>query len=148
MKRQQGKVTLTGLLLIVIIVYGAFVAIKFASVTIDSTQLKKDISDRIGLSRGPDFTLEDGQKIIREILVQKRIIAADERIAVEGEENENPPGGDSDAPQTPPRVTIAVRFDDNKTKIKFFVKYDEELNLILFKRKQTVTVEDQIINLN
>jgi hypothetical protein len=148
---QKGKMSFSTIFVILVLFYGIFVAYKFILVRLDNTQLKTQIVDRIGISRGPDFTLEGGEKIIRDILLEKQIITPDERITVEGDDSSSEgssgssEGGTADEPT---KVAISIKFVDNKSKIKFFVKYEVVLDLIFFKNKQVNTVEDEVINVN
>jgi hypothetical protein len=157
MMNQKGKISFTTIIMLLIVVYGGFLAFKFIAARADSTSIKAEIVNRIGLLRGPDFTLEDGVRVIREVLVAHKVLTSGERVKIEGEEDTGGTGessgegsGESSGTnsQLPPRVAISVKFIENKTKVRFLVTYDVELDLILFKSKQDYSIEDEVTNFN
>jgi hypothetical protein len=151
MMDQKGKISFSTIIFILVFVYGGFVAFKFIMVRVDKAQLKTEIIDRIGSSRGADFTLEEGQKIIIQILTAHGILAPDEQVSIEGEsageDNSGESSENADAPTTP-KVAISIKFNENKSNTKFFVKYEVLLDLIFFKNKQDITVEGEVTNVN
>jgi hypothetical protein len=153
MRFQRGKVNLSSIIILVLIIYGGFVAFKFITVHITRGQIKTDVINRFGYVRGPDFSEEQGEKIIREILAKYGIISSDAKI--EGDEygeGQGESGGESSpenaAQKTGKKVIIDVRLDDNKRNIKFYIRYEEEVDLILFKSRQTFDIQEEMLNFN
>lgn len=157
MRKPSGKLNILGILIIVLIFYGGFVAFKFISANISKGQLKTDIENLLGQYRGPDFTEEEGVELIAKLLYQNGIIDESQRVtfvedAKYGGDNE---GGDSranneDDPDTvkAKKVAIKVRLKDRKSKILFFVEYEFDLDLVLFKSRQVHTIEEEVYNYN
>ena len=162
MTNLKGKINFAGLLMIAVVLYGGFVAYKLISVQYESNQVKKEIFDKLGIARGPDFTIEDAYKYIIEVLVARDIAIQGQKIKVEGEDDPriagvtvNSDGSESPTPPTPDpkaekahNLAISARFDENKTKIKFNVQYDVEVDLLLFKQKKSFSIEDEVTNVN
>lgn len=117
--KQTGRINFTGLIMLFIIFYGGYVAIRFIAAGTTNTQIRKEVIDTLGTMRGADFSEEEGIKAVRGVLLDHDVIF-----------DEN----DEDA--------VSVKLDRDKGRISFFYKYDVELNLLFFKKKRTVEVKE------
>lgn len=117
MMKQQGKINFTGLIMILIIVYGGYAAVKLIVSNAMETQIRKEVIDTLGTLRGADFSETDAASAIRDILLDHNV------------------NFDEDT---------AVNVSLNKTKgtITFNYVYDEEINFIFFKKKKIVNVKE------
>ena len=120
MKKQQGRMNITGLLIVVIIFYGSFVAIKLISASMMETQIEKEVVETLGIYRGADLTEEDAIKHVRDVIAQHDVIFDKKEGAVD------------------------VQIDAKSGKIFYYYKYGVEVNLIFWTKKKTVEVEDEI----
>lgn len=152
MTYRTGKVTFSTLIFFLAILYGGFVAYKFINVRLSNGEIKNEVVNKIGSTRGPDFVIADGLKIIKDVLLEKKIVASEDEIQVmgeEGEENSNDSSSESsNTPKNPPNASIALKFNENRTKLTLFIKYNVLVDCVLFKSKQELTVEDEILNYN
>ena len=122
MMKQEGSINFTGLIMLFIIFYGGFAAIKFIAAGATDTQIKKEVIDTLGTMRGADFSENEGVKAVRDVLLEHDSIIFDEY--------------DDNA--------VSVKLDRNKGRITFFYKYDVELNLLFFKKRRTVDVKEVV----
>ena len=163
MRNQQGKANISAIIVMLLIFYGGFVAFKFIAVRITKGQIKNDVINRFGFVRGPDFTERQGRNIIREILAQHEIIpeakpeAEDEYY--EGETDAGVEDAGSQAESTEEAevtgetrkkeekaLIIQVKLDEGKRNIRFHIRYEVEVDLILFKSKQVFDIQEQMRN--
>lgn len=144
MRNQKGKVNISSILIIAILVYGAFAAFKIISSRITKAQIKNEIIDKFGYIRGPDFTPEKGEEVIREILIEHNLYSED---VSGGEENEYE-SGDEDVNVEYYGTIIDVEIRQKGSKIWFAVEYIDEINLLLFKTKARYYFEDEMFNYN
>ncbi|MCP4217494.1 MAG: hypothetical protein GY765_22830, partial [bacterium] len=107
MRKTDGKVNFTTLLMVVIIGYSAFAAIKLVANAMMQTQIEKEVVDAFGLYRGHDFTDRKGVKLIKEILAKKDILF-DEQDA----------------------GSVEVTIEKEKGKIFYYFRYEVEVDLI------------------
>lgn len=144
MKNQKGKTNITSILIIAILVYGAFVAFKIIASRVTKSQIKNEIIDKFGFIRGPQFTPERGEDVIRQILIGHGLYTED---VVEAEEDENESGDeDVNVEYYGTRIDVAVR--GKGSKIWFSVEYIDQINLLLFKTKARYLIEHEMLNYN
>jgi hypothetical protein len=145
MRNQKGKVSISSALIILVLFYGGFVAFKFIASRINRAQIKNEIIDKFGYIRGPDFTPEKGEEVIREIMIQHNLYS---EAVSDGSENENE-SIDNEAVNVEiygTRIDVEVR--KKGSKIWFSVEYIDEINLFFFKTKARYTFEDEMFNYN
>lgn len=146
MRNQKGKANITGILIIAILVYGAFAAFKIIASGITKSQIKNEIIDKFGYIRGPDFTPEKGEQVIREILIEHDLYSEDVSGGEEDEyENQS---GDEDVNVEYYGTRIDVEIRQKGSKIWFSVEYIDEINMLLFKIKKRYVFEDEMFNYN
>jgi hypothetical protein len=148
MRNQKGKVNITGILIIVVLVYGAFAAFKIISSRITRSQIKNEIIDKFGYIRGTQFTPEKGEQVIREILIAHNLYSED---VIGGEEEENEYENESAAKDVNVEyygTRIAVDIRQRGSKIWFSVEYFDEINLLFFKTKAHYYIEHEMLNYN
>lgn len=121
MKKQQGRMNITGLLIVVIIFYGAFVAVKLISTSMEETQIEKEVVETLGIYRGADLTEEDAIQHVQDVIAQHDVIFDKKE---EG--------------------AVDVQIDTKSGKIFYYYKYGVEINLIFWSRKKTVEVKNEI----
>lgn len=121
MKKEQGKLNFTGLLMMAIVFYGGFAAVKFISVSLMVSQIENEIVDRFGEFRGSDFTEEQAMQKIRDILAGKAVIF-------------NP-----DDP-----AAVDVQIDPKQGKIFYYYKFEVETDYLFFKNKKVVEVDKEM----
>lgn len=152
MTYRTGKISFSTIIFFLAILYGGFVAYKFINVRLGNGEIKNEVVNKIGSTRGPDFIIDDGVKIIKDILIEKKIVASENEIQVLGDDTEDSSNDsaseNSNTPKNPPNATIALKFNDGRSKLTLFIKYNVLLDCILFKTKQELTIEDEILNYN
>lgn len=164
MRNQRGKANISAIIVMLLIFYGGFVAFKFISVRITKGQIKNDVINRFGFVRGPDFTEKQGRNIIREILAQHEIIpeakleteddyyyeeeggvgVEDAGSQAEGTEGAEVTGETRNKAEK--TLIIQVKLDEKKRNIKFHIRYEVEVDLIIFKSKQVFDIQEQMRN--
>lgn len=117
--RQQGKINFTGLIMLFIIVYGGYAAVKLIVSNAMETQIRKEVIDTLGTMRGADFSESDGIAAIKDIMQNHSVIFDEEKANA-----------------------VNVTLNKNKGTITFYYTYDEEINFIFFKKKKTVKVKE------
>ena len=137
----KGKITFSTIIIMVILFYGGFVAFKFISSRLTQTQLKNEIIEKLGYIRGSDFTIEKGEETIREIMITYGFY-------VEADESEESQPAAGDPSEKIPPSRIIVQINENGAKIRFRVDYTDVLNLVLFKKKNFITLEAEVTNYN
>ncbi len=150
MMKRDGKMNFTGILIILIICYGAFVAYKFIMVRVEKAEIKTDVVNQLGTMRGQDFTIDAGVEAIYKILKEQGIANETERIRVETDGDDGPTtsflnDNDDDASKAPPRIIISLRYAESKSKLIISIKYDTVVDLIFFKTKQDVDIEEDVL---
>ena len=144
MRNQKGKVNITNILIVAVLVYGAFVAFKIISSRITKSQIKNEIIEKFGYIRGTEFTPEKGEEVIREILKAHDLYSED----VIGEEEDENEFGDKEINVESYGTRIAVEIQQKGSKIWFSVEYVDEINLLFFKAKARYDFEDEMLNYN
>ncbi|MCX6583853.1 MAG: hypothetical protein NT166_27065 [Candidatus Aminicenantes bacterium] len=121
MRKQQGRVNFTGLIMILLVVYGGYAAVKLISASLSETQIRKEVIDTLGTMRGADFSAEEGTKAVREILMKNGIVFDEES------------GNEAN-----------VRLDRQHGNLTFSYKYNVEVDLLFFKKKKTVNLTEEM----
>jgi hypothetical protein len=122
----KGKLTFTGILVIILILYGSFAAVQIITAKLTEDEISKKVKDRLGRERRFSLTDSEAEDFIYEVLsTQKGIIF--------GENEED---------------SISVTIDlDNKT-IHYSFDYGIETDLIFFKKLRRIRVDDSIRSYN
>lgn len=142
MRNPKGKANISSILIIIVLGYGAFLAFKFISSRVTKTQIKTEILEKLGYIRGPEFTPEKGEDIIRKILIDHNLYSED---ASEGEVNENE-SEDKNVNAESDVTKIKVEVQQGGSKIRFTVEYMDEIDLLLFKTKAHYNIEEEMLN--
>lgn len=119
--KQQGRVNFTGLIMILLIVYGGYAAVKLISASLSETQIRKEVIDTLGTMRGADFSAEDGTNAVKDVLMKNGVVFDEE-------------GGNE----------ASVKLDRQHGNITFYYKYNVEVDLLFFKKKKTVEVKEDM----
>jgi hypothetical protein len=113
---QQGKATLMSLIVVAIIFIGGFMAFKFIGTGMEKKQIKKEVFDTLGSTRGADRENEQLEAIIESILEKRNV------------------------------EILEIHAELEKSVIHYTFSYRILIDYLLFKRSEVVTVEDQIEN--
>ena len=144
---QKGKISFSTILIMLLLFYGAFAAFKIISSRLTKSQIKNEIVDKFGYIRGPDFTVEKGEKIIQDILKEHELYTEPgEEDEYEDESGEEEGSAESEKAFTGTRISVTVL--QKGAKIKFYVEYMDIIDLILFKTKAYYTIDDEMLNYN
>jgi hypothetical protein len=148
--RESGKIKFSSVLIVAIIFYGGFCVVKIVSANIMSGQIKNDIIEQIGYLRGPSFTVEAGEKIIREILKKNNVLESDLDPEYDAERDE---GGQADDTQTEAgsetrHQKINIRIDRKSAMVYFYADYHYEINFFFFKQLKYYEVKGEVQNWN
>ena len=118
--KQTGKITITSLIILLMMAYGVFVAVKLISASFQDTQIAKEVKDKVGyLRNSSNVSAARVQEEIIGILMKKDIIF----------------DKDDDA-------AVSVEIDRASLRIHYSYKYEVETNLIFFKKRRPVEVRD------
>ena len=147
---KAGKMRFSSILIVAILFYGGFVAVKIVSANIMQGQIKTNIIDRIGHLRGPDFTVEQGIKIVIDVLRENNVLEA-EYDDTEDEEGEADTAsytdmGSGDEDEEFQRIDVKINSKENL--VEFFVTYKYEINFIFFKQLKYYEVVGEVQNYN
>lgn len=118
--RQEGKLTFIGFIIIILIVYGGFVAVKLISTNLTESQIENKVKDTFGMMRGSGFDEAEGEDAIRDILTERDDIILDENHVID------------------------VELDKNTHTIKYFFEYEVETNFLLFKSRKKIEVNESM----
>lgn len=121
---QKGKMSIIGIFIVFLILYGAFAAVKIVSAHITEDQIEKKIKDRIGRERGYNFTEEQGREIIFEILSKSKNV-------VFNQEEEG---------------AIDLIIDREKGLIIYYYEYELVTDLIFFEKRKKISHETDMKN--
>jgi hypothetical protein len=121
MKKRDGKITFSVFIFLLVIFYGAFVAVKLISAKIAESQISSDVVDKFGIIRGSSLKEDFAEEAIRKIL-RKYNVDFDE--------------GEKDS------VSVQIR----GTKIHYFFRYKIVTNLIFLKKTKVVEVKEEMLN--
>jgi hypothetical protein len=121
--KQKGKITFTGFVFLLLILYGGFAAVQLISASLMDSQIENEVKDTIGFIRGADLTEEKAYKAIKDILQKNKIIFDEKK-----------------------KGALELRIDRSAGKIFYHFRYDVEINLIFFKQRRTVEVKNEMRN--
>ena len=115
----QGKLTFTGIIVIFLIIYGAFAAVQIITANITEGEIEKKVTDRLGRERRYTLTESEAEDYIFEILSKQKDI-------VFGASEED---------------TIQVTIDLEKKTLSYYFEYTIETNFIFTKKVKRVRVD-------
>ena len=118
MNGQQGKITLMNLVVFVILVYGGFMAFKYLATGLEKKQIKIEVFDTLGSTRGGDADNSQLMATIERILEKKKVEI----------------------------LEVSADLDKSKAIIYYSFKYKIDTNYLLFKRSEIIEVVDEIAN--
>ncbi|MBN1197454.1 MAG: hypothetical protein JXA62_08620 [Candidatus Aminicenantes bacterium] len=121
MNAMRGKSSLLNLILVVLVVYGAFALVKHLGAGFQSRSIAAQVKDRLALERGAGFTAQKGEAVIREILNREGVILDEEG---EGE--------------------VEVIINNDRQMIEYFFRYEVDVDFLLFKQRRIFQVEEEI----
>ena len=148
MRYQKGKVNLTSILIVLVLVYGAFVAFKVIASKINKSQIKNEIIEKFGFIRGTEFTPEKGEQVILEILKEHDLYHDEYEQLNEEDEYSSDSGDDPEGGQESLEPIIDVEIRQKGSRIWFSVEYVDIIKLLLFKIKSRYYIEDEMLNYN
>ncbi|MCU0235973.1 MAG: hypothetical protein MUC72_02700 [Acidobacteria bacterium] len=117
MNRERGKMTFMSLIAMLILVVGGYMAFKYIGTGITKKQIKKEVFDTLGSTRGGDRDNAQLVAIIEDILVKKNVEILD----------------------------VAAELD-NRSVIHYSFSYRIETDYLFFKSSEVVDVEGAIEN--
>lgn len=123
MNSERGKSTLFNLILVLLVIYGAFALVKHLGANFQQRSIAAQVKDRLSIERGPDFTAEKGARAIREILEKEGVIL-DETQDGEG--------------------LVDVQIDQERQMIEYLIRYELEVNFFFFTQRRVFEIEDEI----
>ena len=106
------------LVVFIILVFGGFMAVKFIASGIEKKQIKKEVFDTLGSTRGADTADAQIMALIERILEKNKVEI----------------------------IEVYAEVDKSKSMIYYSFKYKINTNYVLFKRSETVEVIDEIAN--
>jgi len=115
----QGKLTITGIIVIFLIIYGGFAAIQIITANITEGEIEKKVTDKLGRERRFSLSESEAEDYIFEILSKHKDI-----IFGDAEED-----------------TIQVTIDKEKKTLAYYFEYALETNLIFTKKIKRVRVD-------
>lgn len=147
MKRniQSGKAKFSSILIVAIIFYAGFYLFKLISANMTPGQVENEITNAIGVERGPSFTIAKGEKIVRDALERHGVlesINADDRDDVE---TVNPNVGREAVGE---HQSIIVELDEKTTTVRFYADFHVTVDFFFFKQIKYYEVEGVVINYN
>jgi len=116
MNGQRGKATFLSLIALAILFIGGFMAFKYIGTSVEKKQIKKEVFDVLGSTRGADRNSEQLEAIIEGILKRRDV------------------------------EILEIGAELEKGVIYYYFSYRIRIDYLLFKRDEVVTVEDQIEN--
>jgi hypothetical protein len=149
MNRQynSGKIKLSSLIIVLAVIYGGFVVFKIVTANIMKGQIRVEITDKIGIVRGPSFTVEEGINICKEVLENHGVLDRDfkdDEYGTYADHNDT----ENSASREYNHQVIDVRIDDKTTMVHFYLTYEYENNFIFFKQKKKYEVQGEVQNFN
>ena len=118
MNGQRGKTTFMSLIAMAILLIGGFMAFKYIGTNLAKKQIKKEVFDMLGTTRGNDRTEAQLVAMIEDILLKKGVEVLD----------------------------VAFDLDGSKGMIYYSFSYRITANYLFFKRSETVEVVSEIQN--
>ncbi len=120
----KGKLTFTGIIIIFLLLYGAFATVQIINAKITEDEVAKKIKDRMGRERGYSLSDTEAEDYIYEILSKQRHI-----IFGEAEED-----------------TIVVTISKETKTLSYYCEYGLETDYIFFKKMKRVIVDDSMLS--
>ncbi len=114
---QKGKITVINTLVFCVLVFLGMMVFKYTAARIDQKQIKKEIFDEMGVFRGPQLTPARIEAIVTKALAKRSL--------------------------EPLEVFAEI---SDKGIISFYYEYEMTVDYILFKRTETIEVEDTMEN--
>jgi hypothetical protein len=118
MNGQRGRTTFMSLVAIAVLLIGGFMAFRYIGTGLAKKQIKKEVFDMLGTTRGNDRSAEQLTAMIEEILLKKEVEVLD----------------------------VAVDLEGGKGMIYYSFSYRITANYLFFKRGETVEVVSEIAN--
>jgi hypothetical protein len=118
MNGQRGKMTFMSLIAMAILLVGGFMAFKYIGSGLEKKQIKKEVFDTLGSTRGGDKDDAELVALIEEVLKKRQIEILD----------------------------VAATLDRSNSVIRYSFSYRIEVDYLFFRRSETVEVIDQIEN--
>jgi hypothetical protein len=118
MRNQQGKMTLMSLIMLAVLVLGGFWSFKYLGSGWEKKQIKKEVFDTLGTIRGGMRTEAELLNAIEDVLAKKDV----ELLELGGELG--------------------------STNFRYRFRYRMVTDYLLFKKSETIQVDDQIENFN
>lgn len=118
MNGQRGKMTFMSLIAMAILIVGGFMAFKYLGAGLEKKQIKKEVFDTLGSTRGGDKDDAQLVAIIEEILKKRQIEILD----------------------------VAANLDRANSVIRYSFSYRKEIDYLFFRHSEIVEVSDQIEN--
>ncbi len=118
MTNQKGKISIGFTILFLLVIYGAFCAVKYLGAGFTASQISNEIQEALYVRQGSDFSPEVGENAIRAILDKKKVFYE--------KDNED---------------AIVVRIDPSTIRISYYVEFDIDMDFILFKKTKYVTID-------
>jgi hypothetical protein len=117
MDSQRGKMTIWSLVATVILVAVAFMGFKYIGTSLEKKQIKKEVFDTLGTTRGGDRTDADIEQVIEDILTRRGLEI----------------------------LELSAHLDAGNV-IRYTFSYRIVTNYLVFKKSEVVEVNDQIEN--
>lgn len=118
----KGKLTFTGLLVIVLVLYGAFAAVQIINAKLTEGEIQKKVKDRVGIERAYSLTDGEAEDFIYEVLSKQNDI-------IFGASEED---------------MISVTIDKDTKTLSYYYEYGLETDFIFFKNLKRVRVDDSM----
>ena len=154
MKRKtnrEGKITITTIIVMIVLFYAGFAAFKIITSSVTKSQIKNEIVEKFGFHRGAQFTADQGQEIIEEILEANGVLTpGDDPPREESGEDEykGEAAYQGGAEEFREGTKIFVEVRERGSKVWFQVEYTDTIDLIFFKKKTRYSIEEEVINYN
>ncbi len=116
MKGQRGKMTFMSLIALAILVLGGFMAFKFIGTNVEKKQIKKEVYDTLGSTRGGDRSNEELKAAIDAILRKRNV------------------------------EILEIYAEMKASVVYYSFSYKITIDYLFFKRSEIVEVEGQIEN--
>jgi len=118
MKNQSGKISITGLIFFLAMLFGAFAGYKLLTASLMTSGIQSDIKQALYVRQGSDLTPEIARETILDILGKNKVdFNRDDEQA------------------------IWVDIEPGTHRIKYHVEYDFEIDFLFFKQLREVTIE-------
>lgn len=118
MNGQSGKMTFLSLIAVAILVVGGYMAFKYISNNFQKKQIKKEVFDTLGSTRGGEKENAELVAIIEGILEKNNVEI----------------------------LEVAAELDRSTAMIRYSFSYRVEINYLLFRRSEIVDVVGEIAN--